>query len=129
MRGASENVSKPQPTEPDERGDLYRFGSRSLVVDERGRRVCGRGRRVAGVETVVRERHEEGTESRSETERREKRARAVDGYTERDETARKDVVREKERRNARNRRKRGRRTDGRKSRGLSVPLLRKVTND
>jgi len=33
-RGASENVSKPQPTEPDERGDLYRFESwnRSLVV-------------------------------------------------------------------------------------------------
>lgn len=44
MRGASENVSKPQPTEPDERGDLYRFGSRSrsLVVGERGRGAEGK---------------------------------------------------------------------------------------
>lgn len=76
MRGASENVSKPQPTEPDERGDLYRFGSRSrsLVVDESGGEVQGVGR-VADVETVVRERHEEGTESRSETEKRGERER------------------------------------------------------
>lgn len=44
MRGASENVSKPQPMEPDERGDLYRFGSRSrsLAVGERGRGAGGK---------------------------------------------------------------------------------------
>lgn len=80
MRGASENVSKPQPTEPDERGDLYRFGSRSLslVVGERGRGAGGGGR-VAGVETVVRVRCEESTEPRSETEKREERRRLVDG--------------------------------------------------
>lgn len=43
-RGASENVSKPQPTEPDERGDLYRFGSRSrsLIVGKRGRGAGGK---------------------------------------------------------------------------------------
>lgn len=75
MRGASENVSKPQPTEPDERGDLYRFGSRS----RRAGAGCGREGRVAGVETVVRERHEEGTESRGETEKRAERERPVDG--------------------------------------------------
>lgn len=99
MRGASENVSKPQPTEPDERGDLYRFGSRSrsLVVGEPGRTGCGREKRVAGVETVVRARYEESTEPRSETEKREERERPTGRrYTKRDETTRKDVEREKE---------------------------------
>lgn len=86
---------------------------------------------MAGVETVVRERYEESTEPRNKTEKKGERERPVDsiprarrnnekGYGER--------KREREGRRTRNRRKRGR-TDGRKSRGLSVPLLRKVTND
>jgi len=39
MKGASENVSKPQSTEPDERGDLYRFGSWSRRTESRSRRA------------------------------------------------------------------------------------------
>lgn len=87
---------------------------------------------MAGVETMVRVRCEESTEPRSETEKREERRRLVDGT--RSETKQRERMwREREReerreKQTRNRRKRGR-TDERKSRGLSVPLLRKVTND
>jgi len=78
MRGVSENVSKPQPTEPDERGDLYRFGSESESRSWRAGAECGE-ERVAGVKTVVRERHEEDVELRSETKKRGERERVVDG--------------------------------------------------
>lgn len=77
---------------------------------------------MAGVERLCKK----GTRkarNRSETEKRRARA-AGRRHMERDKIVGKDVERERSKH-----RTGGSETDGRKSRGLSVPLLRKVTND
>lgn len=83
---------------------------------------------MAGVERPC-ERGTRKAQNRSETEM--KRARAAGRrHMERDKIAGKEIERERDREKKRQaHRTGGSETDGRKSRGLSVPLLRKVTND